>query len=214
MKLAQVRPQQLVFNPRQDLVADEFVWRHPTLQGAHASEHAGAEYGRCFASPQRLDQRGKAFGSILSVSMHQGHEIKTVFDGVMETELLVATVSLVHGIEKHMKRERRVVFFFYAKTAREGGVLGSIVNDEHFHLVQVGEFRRDAAHHAADGLLGVVGNNENQDARLVTVQQDLAFTMRAGGGTETLPILVRLAVASQGFPLNAQPGGYARIIDG
>ena len=73
---------------------------------------------------------------ILAVAVQQHHRVKTVLDGVVIAELLVAAVALVDRAVENGDLAVRVAFAVVGH-AVEGVVGGLIVNDQHFDGVVV-----------------------------------------------------------------------------
>ena len=88
MKLTETGAQQLVFDPGQDLVADELVKRHPAAARAGRREHARTENRGCLAGAQRLQQCGQAFRRILAVAVNERDKVVTALERIVITEFL------------------------------------------------------------------------------------------------------------------------------
>ena len=61
--LAEIRADSSVLEPRQDLVADEFVERHAAAAGRAGLHHPRAEHGVALVELQRLDELRQALGA-------------------------------------------------------------------------------------------------------------------------------------------------------
>ena len=162
VELAQSGAEQQVLEAGEDLVAHELVQRHAAAQGPAPVEHARAEHRLRLAAGQHRDQLGQTLGRVLAVAVHQRHPVEAVFDGVVESDLLVAAVALVDRVEQHGQLEGHDPPAVGQFAAQEGVVPGGVVDDEHLHLVARRQIRGDPPEHVLDGPLGVVGDDEDE----------------------------------------------------
>ncbi len=123
VELAEVRPEQLVLEAAQDLVPDELVERHAAAEGASLGHHPGAEHGVGLAVAERAYEIGEALRRVLPVAVDERDVVEALLDRVVEPELLVAAVALVHRVEEDVEREGEHVRLPDHLAPVEGGVL-------------------------------------------------------------------------------------------
>src|SRR5881392_4149794 len=107
MEFTQRRMQKKVLAPRQDPVADELVEGHPAAARAAFFQHPRTEDCIRRSVSKWEDEIRKTFGRILTIAVKKRDEIETTFDREMKTNLLVPAVTLIHRIEKNVKRGRQ-----------------------------------------------------------------------------------------------------------
>ena len=163
MEFAEARLQDAVLIPGEDLVADEFVERHPTPERVFPHEHPRAEDDVGLVARERCDHVGEHLGRVLAVAVDEHDDVKAVLDRVVVAELLVAAVALVHGIREDGERMPVGARLPQPLGERKGSIGRAVVDDQHFRRV-AGQ-RRDALKHAEDRRFGVIGDDEDQDAR-------------------------------------------------
>ena len=105
--------------------------------------------------------------------MKEGDDIEVVIDSVTVSELLVATISLVFGVTEDGDFEIASVIFVL-QSCREGGILGGVVNDQNFYP-RPPQFRGDAIEDIVDRFLGIVSNDENEDAFLGVIDHEFRW---------------------------------------
>ncbi len=166
VELAERGAQHPVLEPGQDAVADELVERHAAAARAALFEHPRAEDGVGSPLAQRTHEIGQALGRVLAVAVHQRHEVEAVLNREVVADLLVAAVALVDRVEEHVQRKRQRALPMHPARALEGPILRRVVEHQHLDVVLVGERARHAREHLADRLLRVVGDDEDEQARL------------------------------------------------
>jgi hypothetical protein len=99
----------------------------------------------------------------------QGNEIEAIVDRVVETDLLIATVSLVGRVEENRQRERqpRIAAKRFATIERPVG--RAVVDDEHLDVIVIEETWRDALERRLDRFFRVVRDDEDQQARTAVI---------------------------------------------
>ena len=120
------------------------------------------------ASPlaQRADEIGQALGRVLPVAVDQRDEIEAALDGEVVADLLVAAVALVDRVEEDVQRKRQRPFALHHARLLEGAILRRVVEHQHFDVVLLAERVRHAGEDLADGLLRVVGDDEDEEPGL------------------------------------------------
>ena len=100
MKFTQFRAQRPVLKSSQYFIADKFIKRHTTPLRAPPLVNIRLPKTAC-ASPATNGSTKfrQTFRRILSVSMDKGDEIEVPLDRKVETNFLIAAVSLIHRIE-------------------------------------------------------------------------------------------------------------------
>ena len=167
-----------VLEAGEDLVADVFVERHATPEGAALGHHARAEYGAGLARDERGEQIGELFRGVLAIAMDEGDEVESVVDGVAVAELLVAAVALVEGGAEDGDPEA-FDGFLVSEAGGEGVVFRGVVDDEDFD-VAAAQLLGDAAQYAADGFFGIVGDDEDENSLFGQVEAHRAGAPEPG----------------------------------
>ena len=83
----------------------------------------------------------------------------------MEADLLVAAVALVERVVEDAKGERERLVCTKVLSSLEGAVVGRVIDHEYLDGVVVSESRRDPHQDVLDRPLGVVRDDEDQQAR-------------------------------------------------
>jgi len=99
--------------------------------------------------------------------MNQRDEVVAMFEGMVVPELLIAAVPLVHRVEESRNVERQNRFFGDTEALVKSRVGRRIVNDQDVNCVGVEQVYRYPADNFGDGLLGVVGNDEDKNFGLL-----------------------------------------------
>jgi hypothetical protein len=162
VELRQARTQHPVLEPGEDLVADELVERHAAAPRRAGDQHPRAEHRVSGAIKERPEQVGDAFRGVLAVPVQQHHEVEPVADRVGVAEFLVAAVALVAGVVED--RDGVPDLLGREQAHLEGAVPRAVVDDEHLG-VQLPDARGNALQHAAQGRLGLVRDDEDQQPR-------------------------------------------------
>jgi hypothetical protein len=107
----------------------------------------------------------------LAVAVHHGHEVEALADGVGVAHLLVATVPLVVLVAEDRHPDLRMGAAVGAAD-RVRAVVGGVVDDQDL-AVEVAEDRAwDALEDRREGVLRVVGDDEDEEARLAGADHD------------------------------------------
>ncbi len=97
----------------------------------------------------------------------------------MITELLVATIPLIPGIEKHDNwKRKRVDFAAIRVTLLKRSVRRGVVDNQDVDFVSILKFDGNPEDYLANGLLGVIGDNENKNSRLSVVVSAIVLLTR------------------------------------
>ena len=124
------------------------------------------------ASPlaQRAHQIRQAFRRVLPVAVQQRDEVEAVLDREVVADLLVAAVALVDRVEQHVQRERqRAVALHLAASARRCDPATSRRAPAPRRRTPR-RARRHAGEDLADGLLRVVGDDQDEEPGLTQVE--------------------------------------------
>src|SRR4051794_26858962 len=101
--------------------------------------------------------------------MNERDKIIATFESVPVPKLLVATIPLILGVEKHdhWKGERRipadVVTFFESSVGR------GVVDNQNVDFISLLKFDWNSQNYLANGSFRVVGNDENEYSRFSVV---------------------------------------------
>jgi hypothetical protein len=164
VELGQVRPEKCVLEGRQNPVAEELIERHPAAKRPATLHHARAEHGVGLMVEQRLEKGRQLLGGVLAVSVQECDDVEPVIDRVAVAQLLVPAVALVLRSAEH--RDAEIAGRpFVRQPGRERIVLREVVDDQDFD-VPGAQARRNAVQHAGQRRLGVVRDDEDEDALL------------------------------------------------
>src|SRR5579862_518629 len=94
--------------------------------------------------------------------MDERHDVKAILNGIVEADLLVAAITLADRVEEDGYGKGAAILLRCARPG-EGLVARAVINDQNFRVV-LGERGRNAGHDLLDGTLGVIGNNEDENA--------------------------------------------------
>lgn len=154
-----------VFDEGEDAVADEFVEGHISFSGGAGDEHSGAHDHIGGAVFEGGEEVLHDFGGVLTVAVEEDDEIEVAVHGVLIAAGLVSAVHEVDGVSEDGEFGA-LEFFLHFEGDGVGIVLGGVVEDEDF--VDFGfEGGWDAMEDGAQGGFGVVGDDEDSDARSV-----------------------------------------------
>ena len=162
VKLAELRAEQRVLKLREHLIADPFVERHPAFERVGFVDHPRAKHGVRFLSQKWFYQLRQLLRRVLPVAVDERHDVESVIDRVAVAEFLIAAVALIFRVAQHHDLERPALPLALQPGVKSG-VLAEVVDDQHFHIGHA-EFGGDAVEDALDGFLGVVGDDENEQA--------------------------------------------------
>ena len=114
------------------------------------------------ASPARsgCSRSGRHSGAYCPSPWTSATIVEALLDGVVKADLLIAAVALVDRVEQNRHGKRHVGEF---AGAFKGVVRGGIVDNQDMGVVPR-QGRVDAPEDVLDGRLGVVGDDEDEDA--------------------------------------------------
>ena len=84
------------------------------------------------------------FGSVLTVAVDQSDDVEAIVDRILESDLLVPAVPLVHWIHENREVERNVAAALAHLASFEGSVLGGVVDDQDLGVVELTKGRGNA----------------------------------------------------------------------
>ncbi len=164
MEFRETHPGDPVFQPREDLVADEFIFRHSAREWVPAIGHAGAKHHVSLSSFERREQLGQYFGRILPVSVKHHDNVELTGDCILVTGFLIATVAKVLRVS--VNGELLDGLGVLVSDCGVIGVVGRAIVEEK-HLVDlVPNLLRNAIERPIEFVNSVVRNDENADALL------------------------------------------------
>ena len=158
-----------VLPERENLVADELVFRHSPGECTTLREHPRSEDDIGTSVDDRLDHRRQVLGCVLPVAVQQHDDVDAVVDHPPVARLLVAAVSEVHGATDHLQGQvgARALQF---ETDLERFVGACVVADED-DVDPRKEVAGDPIEHPGESVLGVVRDDEDADAHAFSSSQ-------------------------------------------
>ena len=172
-------PQQQILDAAEDAVAHELVERHAALDRAEPGHHPAAEDGVGASVAQRCDQIGQLLGRVLAVAVHHRDEVEPLADGEGVADLLVAAVALVVFVpqDRHGDLRMRATV---GPPDLVGAIARGVVDDQDFAVVVAENRPRDALEDRRQRVLGVVGDDEDEQSWLA-IGGHTAPAHRVGG---------------------------------
>ena len=164
MEFRETHPGDPVFQPREDFVADEFVFRHSAREWIPAIGHAGAKHHVSFLSLERREQFGQGLGRILSISVKHHDDVEPTGNRIFIAGFLISAVAKVLRVSVNGE-----LLDGLGVLVSDCGVIGvvgrAIVEEKHF-IDLVPNLLRNAIERPIEFVNSVVRNDENADALL------------------------------------------------
>src|SRR6185369_13155327 len=164
VEFRETHPCNPVFQPRENLVADEFVFRHSACEWIATIGHAGAKHHVSLISFERREQFRQYFGRILSIGVKHHDDVEPTGDCIFVSGFLVSTVAKVFRVSVNGELLDRLGVFVSDRGVI--GVIGRAIVEEEYLVDLVPDLLRNAIERPIEFVYGVVGNDENADALL------------------------------------------------